>query len=109
MKSIYPSISLLLSLLIMCSGCETESTSYPIAYSSNESTNWDIYLTNTEGKSKIKITNFAGGNGYSAWSPDGKRIAFYAKYDDKKTWSIHTINSDGTNRKRLTHAKNKWD
>jgi len=109
MKSIYPSISLLLSLLIMSSGCEAKSNSYTIAYSSNESGHREIYLTDIEGTSKIKITNFAGGNGYSAWSPYGKRIAFYAKYDGRKTWSIHTMNSDGTNRKRLTHAKNKWD
>jgi len=78
---------------------------YPIAYSSNG----EIYLSNIEGTSKLKITNFESNAGYSAWSPDGKRIAFYAKYDNKKTWSIHTMNSDGSDRQRLTHAKNKWD
>ena len=109
MKSIYPSVSLLLALLIASSGCEAKSKSYAIAYSSKESGSAEIYLTDIEAKSKVKITNFDGGNGYSAWSPNGNRIAFYAKYDDKKTWSIHTINSDGTNRQRLTHAKNKWD
>jgi TolB protein len=76
-------------------------TSYPIAYGSN-----GICLTNLKGTSKVRLTNSGG---YPAWSPDGKHIAFYAKYDDKKTWSIHTMNSDGTNRRRLTYAKNKWD
>jgi len=109
MKSIYLSTSLLLSLLIISSECEAQSNSYPIAYSSDESGQHEIYLTDSEAKSKIKITNFAGGNGYSAWSPNGKHIAFYAKYDERRTWSIHTINRDGTNRKRLTHAINKWD
>jgi len=84
---------------------EQQTPLYPIAYSSNG----EIYLSDVEGTSKIKITNFAGDDGYSAWSPDGKRIAFYAKYDDKKTWSIHTMNSDGSDRKRLTHEKNIWD
>ncbi len=83
--------------------------SYTIAYSSNESGNGDIYLIDGKAKSKIKITNHADVDGYAAWSPDGNRIAFYAKYDKRKTWSIHTMNIDGTNRKRLTHAKNKWD
>ena len=36
-------------------------------------------------------------------------LLFIQKYDKKKTWSIHTMNSDGTDRKRLTHVKNKWD
>ena len=102
-----------LSLFILIGSCRVSqhaaSTSYPIAYTSLASNNKDIYITNPTGKSKIKLTNFAGGNGYSAWSPDGKRIAFYAKYDNKRTWSIHTINVDGTNRKRLTHANGKWD
>jgi len=94
--------------LLLCSK-ESKSTTYTIAYSSDDSDNREIYLSNIEGKSKIKITNHAGGDGYAAWSPDGKRIAFYAKYSGNKTWSIHTMNSDGSNRKRLTHAENKWD
>ena len=76
-------------------------TTYPIAYGAD-----GVCLTNMEGTSKVKLTNSGG---YPAWSPKGKRIAFYAKYDDKKTWSIHTMNSDGTHMKRLTHLKNKWD
>ncbi len=77
------------------------SSPYTIAYSSN-----GINLTDNEGKSK---NNIVASGGYAAWSPDGKRIAFYAKYDERKTWSIHTMNNDGSNWKRLTHLKNKWD
>ncbi|NQY74449.1 MAG: PD40 domain-containing protein [Candidatus Margulisbacteria bacterium] len=86
---------------------KTKSTSYTIAYNSRETGNVEIYLGDTEGKSTIKSTNVKGG--YLAWSPDGKQFAFYHKYDERKTWSIHTMNSDGTNRQRLTHEKNKWD
>ena len=80
---------------------KSKSSPYTIAYSSN-----GIVLTDNEGKSKNRIITSGG---YAAWSPDGKRLAFYAKYDERKTWSIHTMNSDGTNWKRLTHVKNKWD
>ncbi len=66
-----------------------------------------VYLTDSEGQSSTKIPNVTGD--YLTWSPDGAKIAFRKKYDDRKTWSIHTINSDGTNWKRLTHEKNKWD
>ena len=96
-------------LFTMATACQVNknlsSSAYAIAYSSNN----DIHLSDAAGKSILKITDYDGGNGYSAWSPDGKRIAFYSKYDEKKTWSIHTMNSDGTNRKRLTHEDHHWD
>jgi len=110
MKLIYASISLLLSQLII--GCTShvkddspvlEST-HTIAVSGAGA---KIYLTDREGQSSIKIPNVTGD--YLAWSPDGKKIASREYHDGGKTWSIHTMNSDGTNWKRLTHAKNKWD
>lgn len=83
---------------------------HSIAYASDESGKFEIYLSDPEGNSRIQLTNPPeSGGGYLAWSPDGQRLAFYGKYDDRKTWSIHTINSDGSNKKRLTHAKNTWD
>jgi len=110
MKSIYPSISLLLSLLIMSSGTHARDdlpvhdSPQTIAYSGKGGV---LYLRDREGKSIIEIPNAKGD--YLAWSPDGKKLAFRKKYDDRKTWSIHTVNIDGTGMKRLTHAKNKWD
>jgi len=103
-------LMLLIGLITSCQvSKQAKSTAYTIAYSSKESGDVDIYLTNIEGVSKAKITNHPGNDGYAAWSPDGKRIACYAYHDGRKTWSIHTMNADGTNRKRLTHVKNKWD
>lgn len=101
-------------LLILITSCQVNknaksSAAYAIAYSSKEAGNVDIYLTDTEGKSKIKITDHASRDGYAAWSPDGKHLACYAYHDGRKTWSIHTMNADGTDRKRLTQAKHKWD
>lgn len=108
----YLKLSLILTFLpvIIAYGQNSEipkSTSYAIGYTSLETGNIEIYSGDIEGKLTSKSTNENGG--YVAWSPDGKRIAFYSKYDEKKTWSIHTMNSDGRDRKRLTHVKNKWD
>lgn len=100
-------IQVLAASLIVLISCKTNR--YTIAYSSYDSGNRDIFLTDAEAKSKIKITDHKGADGYPDWSPDGKRIAFYAKYDEGKTWSMHTMNSDGSDRKRLTYEKNKWD
>jgi len=82
---------------------------YEIAYSSKETGDAEIYLTDSKAASKTRITNRPGRDGYIAWSPDGKRITSYGYYDGGNTWSIHTMNSDGMNMKRLTQAKNKWD
>ena len=98
-------------LMFAFSACQnvdnTKSKTYAIAYTSLPSGIATIYKRNAEGKSNLESTNIKGG--YLAWSPDGKQLAFYAKYDDRKTWSIHTMNVDGTDWKRLTNAKNKWD
>ncbi len=101
------SILVLLSVFGVSGQKNIKSTSYTIAYTSKETGKVEVYSRNVENKAIIKSTNQNGG--YAAWSPDGKQFAFYGKYDNKKTWSIHTMNIDGTNRKRLTHAKNNWD
>ena len=103
LKTIFILTFLLLSFIAQCQDSDnSKSISHTIAYGSK-----GICLTNVEGTSEVRLTN--GDHGYPAWSPDGKKLAFYSYHDEKKTWSIHTINSDGTNKKRLTHAKNKWD
>ena len=96
----------LLLFLLSAAFCK-ESNDLVIAYSSDESGNPDIYLTDTEGKSKVKLTDYEERDGYPSFSPDGKKIVFYAYHG--KTWSIHSMNTDGSDRKRLTNAENKWD
>lgn len=100
-------ITSLFALIACQENKKHNSISYSIAYTSLPSGTATIYKRNAKGESNTESTNMNGG--YLAWSPDGKKLAFYHKYDDKKTWSIHTMNVDGTNWKRLTHAKNKWD
>jgi len=82
---------------------------YKIAYSSDESNYPCIYYTDEEGKKKLKITNRKLRDGYPHCSPDGKRIVFYGYYDEGKTWSIHTMNIDGSDRKRLTDSSYIYD
>lgn len=105
-------IYFLIPLSVLMSGCllnrQPESISF-FAYSSNESNGREIYLSDYEGKSRVKITSFTRDDGYPAISPDGKRIAFYGKYNSRNTWSIHTANLDGTSMQRLTGVQNVWD
>jgi len=111
MKSIGTSIYLLLSLLVV--SCEIHAqddspildTAYSIAYTSKGLIK--IYSSDNKGKSNTKVINRKGD--YLALSPDRKSYAYRVYHDGGKTWSIHTMNNDGTNSKRLTHAKNMWD
>lgn len=81
-----------------------------IAFSSDNTGKNEIYLSDDEGKSIVKITSQPlGGGGYLAWSPDGNSLAFYKKYNGGKTWSIHTIKRDGRDWQRLTHLDGTWD
>ncbi|QFU76271.1 DUF5050 domain-containing protein [Halioglobus maricola] len=104
---------LALIALVMTTGCQISepppSTQYSIVYSANGENGREIYLSDAQGESRVRVTNFTGDDGYPAVSPDGKSIAFYGKYDNRKTWSIHSVNTDGSNMQRLTHLDNVWD
>ncbi|WP_394225394.1 TolB family protein [Pseudoalteromonas spongiae] len=86
-----------------------EAPSYSLLYSYTEATKRSLYISDENGENSLKIGNFTLSDGYPAISPNGKHIAFYGKYDKYKTWSIHTVDLDGNNFKRLTQVKNVWD
>ncbi len=102
-----------ISILFVISGCglaaKSISPPYTIVYSSKESNGREIYLSDETGASRIKVTDFTRSDGYPSISPNGDKLAFYGKYDNRKTWSIHTVNIDGTNMRRLTNKKHVWD
>ncbi len=100
-------IQLLAVLAIFLWSCKGKTDT--IVYSSKKSKQRAIHLSDSEGISKENFTSYTEDDGYPVGSPDRKRIAFYGKYDKNKTWSIHTMNIDGSNIKRLTHNKGKWD
>ena len=68
-----------------------------------------LYLSDESGERKVKIISATLSDGYPAVSPNGKQVAFYGKYDKYKTWSIHTVDVNGKNLRRLTKVKHVWD
>jgi len=103
-----------ISTLGLMTGCQVteKANSQPLSiiYGFQEANNKSIYLSDEQGNRRVKVIdvpNNAGG--YPAVSPTGKQIAFYGKYDKRKTWSIHIADIDGTNMRRLTNLKNVWD
>jgi TolB protein len=109
------SLLLFISILGLTTGCQANktATSKPLSiiYGFKEANSKAIYLSDEEGKTRIKVVDAPSSNtiGYPAVSPTGKHIAFYSKYDKRRTWSIHTADIDGNNIRRLTNVKNVWE
>jgi len=101
------------TVLAFLSACQvtkpSSSVSYSFVYGAKEQKHKSIYLSDETGQSRIKIADVTDSDGYPAISPDGKHVAFYGKYDKRRTWSIHVGNIDGTHMQRLTNKKNVWD
>jgi Tol biopolymer transport system component len=73
-----------------------------IAFSSNRTGSWDIYVMNSDGANQTKITdNITGAFNTSiddisiSWSPDGTKIAFDSR--DRGKFDVYTADSDGKN------------
>ncbi len=73
-----------------------------LIFSSERDGNPEIYTMKVDGSELQRLTENPERDGYPAWSPGGGRIAFYAYHGT--TWSIHIMNADGTNQKRLTEV-----
>lgn len=70
-----------------------------IAFMSNTSGNWDLYIVNADGGSPKRLTDDPGDDGLPVFSPDGGRIAFVSKRAD--VWGIWVINLDGEGEAKL--------
>jgi Tol biopolymer transport system component len=68
-----------------------------ITFTSDRDGDFDVYVMRADGTNQTNVTNPTGG-GVSAWSPDGRKIAFLANED------IFTMNADGSNKVQLTRG-----
>jgi len=48
-----------------------------IAFASDVSGDWEIYLTDTTGKRAVNLTRNPAADYYPTWSPDGTQITFF--------------------------------
>jgi Tol biopolymer transport system component len=65
------------------------------------SINIDIFVMNTDGRGRRRITEYDDHDEFPTWSPDGARIAFESDLDGNE--EIFTIDVNGTNLRRLTY------
>jgi len=79
-----------------------------IVFGSNASDDYEIWSMKADGSDRIKLTDRTGLDTAPRFSPDGTKVVFVGEYDEatkdneKKTYEIMTVNTDGTNTLRLT-------
>ncbi len=73
-----------------------------IAFQSDRSGNWDIWIINVDGTGLTQLTHSPADDEHPDWSPDGKKIAFSS--DRSGNSDIWVIGADGSNPVNLTHA-----
>ena len=71
-----------------------------IAFQSNRGGPFRIYALDHQGVRRL--TDGPGGDMKPAWSPDGRRIAFYSDRDGNE--EIYVADADGRNQRRLTFS-----
>ncbi|MBN1690266.1 MAG: PD40 domain-containing protein [Dehalococcoidia bacterium] len=78
-----------------------------IAFSSNQSQNYQIWSMNADGSDRRKLTDLKGRSALPKWSPDGSKIVFISQViNDVGIFDLElfAMNSDGTNVRQLTDS-----
>lgn len=62
----------------------------------------DVYVMNADGSNVRQLTNVAGYDGGTFWSPDGKRIIWRRFSEDGARAEVYTMNADGSDQRKIT-------
>src|SRR2546428_10826753 len=73
----------------------------PIAFQSDRSGNYEIYVMTRGGAPLVRLTNTTAANGQPSWSPDGAKLAVMSDRDGNR--EIYVMNADGSGQTRLTN------
>ena len=81
-------------------------TNGKIAFSSNISGSYDIWVMDADGSNQTNITNTSAADRLPAWSPDGTKIVYKS---DVYSGSIFVMDADGSNKTAVRMINNSKD
>jgi TolB protein len=79
-----------------------------IAFTSNQSDDYEIWTMNEDGSGRTKLTSMQGWDGLPRWSPDGSKITFAGERHDAggfTSYEVFIMNADGSDVKKLTDSE----
>lgn len=74
-----------------------------IAYHSNQTGNYEIFVFDFETREYTQITDLGGAARYPNFSPDGTQIVFHYRPQGQEDYDIWLVNDDGSNPTALTN------
>mgnify|MGYP005824371161 CR=1 FL=1 len=79
-----------------------------IAFESNRSGNFDIYVMDREGGQVRAITSDPAADTSPAWSPDSQSIVFTSDRDNRASADVYIVRLDGSGIERITDDLANW-
>ena len=81
-------------------GAQTGASAPRIAFASHRDGNWEIYLTDIDGRHQTRLTRSDPQDRFPLWSPDRSRLAFGSQVGGDH-WELWVMNVDGTDPRPL--------
>jgi TolB protein len=75
-----------------------------VAFAANDDGDFDIYVMDSDGGNRRRLTDNDVADYVPRWSPDGSTIAFDSGLPGNDHWEVYVINVDGTNLRRVTNT-----
>ncbi|MCP4589952.1 MAG: hypothetical protein GY842_04355 [bacterium] len=72
-----------------------------IAFASNRSGNWDVWIVGNDGQQPIQVTQGPADEVHPSWSPDGQRLVFCSLPQGGGQWELWTANAEAGATKRF--------
>ena len=72
-----------------------------VAYATNRSGNWDIWISGVDGANPIRMTQSSGHDIHPSWSSDGLRIVYCSLGSRSRQWELWVLHVDNPSIKKM--------